>query len=88
MRHTRSPASQVACKLLSGLSKLGVTPGGGGIAPDVGEEAIVKAVENRSLRVEAGRYKHFETYLDTYRGQAWHFSRSPQAGLSVRRILA
>ena len=43
MRQTRSPASQVACKLLSGLMRLGVTPGGGGNAADVGEDAIFKA---------------------------------------------
>lgn len=51
MRQTRSPASQVACKLLSGLMRLGVTPGGGGNAADVGEEAIFTATWDHAVKL-------------------------------------
>lgn len=47
------PARYAVRPLSSGLLKLDITPGGGGNAADVGEEAIVEDAQNRVVDVLA-----------------------------------
>ena len=61
--------------LVSGLLKSGVTPGGGGNAADVGEEAIVKVAQNQGAYVGA-RKDEKPRHMQEHKYKGFYFIRS------------